>query len=258
MPTTRPKGLRDFTSSDSDILVSAVAQALPVVPKEGGTHFTTGMGLLGNGTWGDCYWASAAREGRTLSKIAGRDRNFNEQNTVASYAQYLGLKSADELSSRNDEGTDAREGAKFRTQYGVLDLNDKGDRIGAYAFESDAEKLPAIINALGAGTVCIDLLSGCEDEFNAAEREGRPFVWDVSNGGKVAGGHAITGHYWTPDGIGVTSWDREGIITWDYLAKHMQTTVVYFSAAILDTDGTTPAGFSKTRLLELVKEVTAG
>lgn len=257
MPNSRPKGLRDFTASDTDIQVSAIAQALPVVPKEGGTHFTTGLGLLGNGRFGDCYWASAAREDVTLVKIAGRQRHFSETSTLDTYAKYLGLDSADDLTSRNDQGTDAREGAKFRTQTGILDVNGHGARIGAYAFENDAEKLPAILNALGAGTVCVELTGGCEDEFNAAEQEGRPFVWDVQSGDKVVGGHAITGHYWTPDGIGVTSWDREGIITWDYLAKHMQTTVVYFSAAILDSSGTTPAGFSATKLREIVKEVTA-
>lgn len=256
MPTSRPTGLRDFTPSDTDIAVSAVLSP-PSVPKEGGTHFTTGMGLLGNGDWGDCYWASRAREGRTLSKIAGRNRNFTEPPTVATYVAYLGLKSVADLNEQTDQGTDAREGAKFSTTHGSLDENNKPMYIGAYAFESDPEKLPAQIAALGVGTVCIELLEGCEEEFNEAEKQNRPFVWDVSNGGQVAGGHAITGHYWTPDGIGVTSWDREGIITWDYLAKYMQTTVVYFSAAQLGPAGTAPDGLDKQKLLDLIHEVTS-
>jgi len=256
MPTSRPKGLRDFTPSDKDIAVSAVMSP-PTVDKEGGTHFTTGLGLLGNGKWGDCYWASRAREGHTLSKIAGRNRGFTEAPTVSTYAAYLGLKSVSDLNEKTDQGTDAREGAKFSTTHGSLDENGKPMYIGAYAFESDPEKIPALIAALGVGTLCIELTEECEEEFDEAEKENRQFVWDTKLGTNVAGGHAVPVTFWTPDGLGVNSWDREGIVTWEYLAKYMQTTVVYFSAAQLGPSGTAPDGLDKQKLLDLIHEVTS-
>lgn len=258
------KGLRQFTASATDIQAGSVFGA--TVPTEGGTHYSTGMGLLGNGDWGDCYWASAARESRTLARIAGRPgATFSEDSVVSSYVAYLGLTSVEQLTERTDEGTDARAGAKFRTGLGIADDHQwqnhyqepgaQGHRIGAYAFETDAQRIPALVDALGAATLCIDLTSQCEQEFAEAEKENRPFVWDTKLGTSVAGGHAIPVTYWTPQGLGVNSWDREGIVTWDYLAKYMQTTVVYFSAAILDPEGENPAGLNKAKLLELVKEV---
>lgn len=244
-------GLRQFTPQLTDIPADAVFTG--TAPDEGGTHFTTGLGLLGNGDWGDCYWASAAREGVTLSRIAGRDRTFTETSVLDGYKGYLGVKT---LTQQVDQGTDAREGAKYRVAHGVPDANGKGDRIGAYAFETDPHKIPALVSAFGAATLCIDLTEGNEQEFGDAEKEGRPFVWDLSHGTKVAGGHAIPVTYWTADGLGVNSWDREGIVTWDYLAKYMQTTVVYFSAAILGADGESPTGLDKAKLLEMVREVS--
>lgn len=257
------KGLRDFTPLPTDIQAASVFTA--TAPAEGGTHFTTGLGLLGNGEWGDCYWAAAARGALTEAKIAGRPGpTFSELSVLSSYAGYLGVM---KLTTQADVGTDAREGAKYWAKSGISDEHefdqhyqepgDGGHRIGAYAFETDAQKIPALVNALGSATLCIDLLSGSESEFAAAEKEDRPFVWDVSNGGSVAGGHAIPVTYWTPQGLGVNSWDREGIVTWDYLAKYMQTTLVYFSGALLTPEGVGPTGLNKEKLRALVQEVKA-
>lgn len=249
------KGLQRFTASPTDIQAAAVFGG--TVPTEGGTHYSTGMGLLGNGDWGDCYWASAARESRTLARIAGRSGAvFSEDSVVATYAAYLGLSDVDQLSEHTDQGTDARAGAKFRTKSGIADSASRGHRIGAYAFENDAQRVPALVDALGAATLCIDLTSECEQAFAAAEKENRPFIWDPKLGTTIAGGHAVPVTYWTPQGLGVNSWDREGIVTWDYLDKYLQTTVVYFSAAILDQDGASPSGLNKSKLIELVQEVS--
>jgi hypothetical protein len=155
-----------------------------------------------------------------------------------------------------DVGTDARAGAKFRRENGIQDVHGHNHYIGAYAFENDPHELPALIDALGAVTVCVELTEECEREFATAERADQDFVW--SGTGNVAGGHAISGVYWTPEGIGVVSWGREGIITYDYLARYMQTAVVYFTRGALEDDGETPAGLDKAKLVSLVKEVRVG
>lgn len=250
--TPRPKGLRDFTPAATDIKTDQVFSG--TAPAEGGTHFTTGLGLLGNGTWGDCYWAAVARLAHSASKIGGRNRPVDEPHTVETYEGYIGKK----LTQQTDEGTDARAGAKYLVEHGILDSNGTPARISAaYAFESDATKLPALINAGLDVIVCIDLTQGNEEEFNTAEAAGTDFQWDLTHGTKVVGGHAIPATFWTPDGIGVNSWDREGIVTYDYLAKYMQTAVVYFSSAILAKDGEAPSGLDKEKLLALVAEVTS-
>lgn len=253
MPSTftpRPKGLQSFTPAPTDIAVDKVFSG--TAPAEGGTHYTTGLGLLGNGTFGDCYWAAVSRILHSNSVIGGRNRGVTEAQTLATYEGYLGKK----LTAQTDEGTDARAGAKYLAKNGSLDANGTPAHIGAvYAFEADATKLPALVNAGLGVIVCIDLTQGNEEEFNTAEEKGVDFQWDLTHGTKVVGGHAIPSTFWTPAGIGVNSWDREGIITYDYLAKYMQTAVIYFSGSIFDGSGETPAGLNKEALLKLVEEV---
>jgi len=215
--------------------------------------------MLGNDKWGDCYWASAAHEFQAIRHRVGAVPRFDYEGVMDTYATYLGFSNRSGLEGdpSADQGTDAREGAKFRRQHGVADSTGHNHYIGAYAFENNPRELPALIDALGAVTVCVELTAQCEAAFGAAEREDHDFVWQGS--GRVIGGHAVSGVYWTPEGIGVVSWGREGVITYDYLERYMQTAVVYFTRGQLEPNfnekSVTPAGLDKSKLLELVKEV---
>lgn len=249
------KGLREFTAQSTDIAVADVWSP-PTVADSGGTRGLP-WGMLANDRFGDCYWASAAHEFQAIRHRVGRDPEFDDNTVLDAYGTYLGLygRAGLEADPSADRGTDAREGARFRREHGIADAAGHTHRIGAYAFETDPRQLPALIDALGAVTVCVELTDECEREFGAAERAGEDFTWDISDG-EVVGGHAIAGIYWTPGGIGVVSWGREGVITYDYLERYMQTTVVYFSRAQLSpyTDES-PEGLDKGKLIELVKEV---
>jgi hypothetical protein len=247
------KGLRDFSAQPTDIAVSSV-WTLSSVPDSGGVRGLP-WGVLGNDTWGDCYWASSAHEFQAIRHRVNATPSFDDQGVLDAYGDYLGLygRAGLEATPNADQGTDAREGARFRREHGIQDAAGHSHYIGAYAFESNPRELPALIDALGAVTVCVELTNGCEEEFQEAEETGRDFVWE--QGGAVAGGHAISGVYWTPEGIGVVSWGREGVITYDYLERYMQTAVVYFTRGQLEPDGETPTGLNKAKLVELVKEV---
>lgn len=247
------KGLRQFTAQPTDIAVSSVWQP-PSVATSGGVRGLP-WGMLGNDRWGDCYWASSAHEFQAIRHRVDAAPQFSEKGVLDAYATYLGLYGVGGLEANPgaDRGTDAREGARFRRKHGLADATGHIHYIGAYAFETNPHELPALIDALGAVTVCVELTEGCEQEFGEAEQVNRDFVWDVD--GPVVGGHAISGVYWTPDGIGVVSWGREGVITYGYLERYMQTAVVYFTRGQLEAGGETPAGLDKSKLVELVREV---
>lgn len=250
------KGLREFTAQPTDISVASVWTP-PSVASSGGTRGLP-WGMLGNDRWGDCYWASAAHEFMAIRHREAAAPTFTDQGVLDAYGTYLGVygRAGLEANPRVDAGTDARAGAKYRRDTGVPDAVGRNHYIGAYAFESDPRQLAPLIDVLGAVTVCIELTDENEREFGEAEREGSDFYW--SGSGSIAGGHAIAGTYWTPEGIGVVSWGREGIITYDYLEQYMQTAVVYFTRAQLGPDGRTPTGLDKAKLNELVKQVRAG
>lgn len=246
------KGLRDFTPQLTDIAVSSVWT--PQSADESGGVRGLPWGMLGNDKWGDCYWASSAHEFMAIRQREDAAPSFTDTGVLDAYTGYLGIASG-ELAPSNDAGTDARLGAKYRRDTGIADATGRAHHIGAYAFESDARQLPALIDALGAVTVCVELTQDAEREFGLAEQADEDFTWDIGSLTPVAGGHAIAATYWTPGGIGVVSWGREGVITYDYLERYMQTAVVYFSRAQLDPTGHAPNGLDKGKLIELVKEV---
>lgn len=249
------KGLRDFTPQPTDIAVGAVWTPQDT-PDTGGIRGLP-WGMLGNDRWGDCYWASAAHEFMAIRSKSNHYPPFKTAGVLDAYGTYLGLygQKGLEANPAADRGTDAREGARYRRDRGVPDAGGHDHYIGAYAFETDPRQLPSLIDALGGVTVCVELTDECETAFGIAEEQGEEFIWDIGGDTNIAGGHAIAGTYWTPGGIGVVSWGREGIITWDYLERYMQTTVVYFSRAMLADNGETPAGLDKAKLVELVKSV---
>lgn len=248
-------GLREFSPQPTDIAVGSVWSP-PETAAEGGVRDLE-WGVLGNDDWGDCYWASAAHEFMAIRHRVDAAPEFSDQSVLDAYGTYLGLygRAGLEANPDADAGTDARDGARYRRDHGIAD--DKGHQhyIGAYAFESDPYQLPALIDAFGAVTVCVNLTTDAERAFSIAEQEKGDFTWDIGSLSPTVGGHAIAGTYWTPGGIGVVSWGREGIITYDYLEHYMQTAVVYFSRGELDSNGETPAGLDKEKLVGLVKEV---
>jgi hypothetical protein len=209
--------------------------------------------MLGNDRFGDCYWASAAHEQIAQRAAVGAHPQFSTTCVLDTYAAYLGAYGHQALEANPealDRGTEPRAGAKFRRDSGIEDDTGHSHWIGAYAFESDPEQILSLAYALEAVTLCFALPQSAEDAFDAEEP-----VWDVEPGSKVIGGHAVAA-VGAKDGklVGV-SWGKEVTITDAFLAKYLQTAVVYFSRATLDPNGKTPLGLDKSKLVQLVREV---
>jgi hypothetical protein len=244
-------GLLPHVPQTSDVALSSVW-----TPPEAPDNFgTLGLewGMLGNDRFGDCYWASAAHEQIAQRAAVGAHPQFSEKTVLNAYATYLGTYGYQALEANPealDRGTEPRAGAKYRRDNGIEDVTGRSHWIGAYAFESDPEKVLSLTYALEAATLCFALPQSAEDAFDAEEP-----VWDVEPGSKIVGGHAVAA-VGAKDGklVGV-SWGKEVTITDAFLAKYLQTTVIYFSRATLDSTGKTPLGLDKSKLVQLVCEV---
>jgi hypothetical protein len=233
---THKLGLKPHTPDERDIKLSAVYKATPSLPS---TFGATGLdwGMLGNDTYGDCYWASAAHETMAQAHLAGRSPTFSDEHVLDSYAVYLGLYGHQALNERNDEGTDAREGAKYRRKSGVEDTNGHGHRIGAFTFieEPDYNLIKSAVYDFEGVTVCVELPESAEERFESG-------VWDYVKGSSIAGGHAIAGTSVKNDKLYIVSWGEEVEMTEAFVEKYLQCVVVYVSGSVLNGEGKTVTG----------------
>lgn len=233
---THKLGLRPHTPSERDIKLTSVYQAKTSLPS---TFGATGLewGMLGNDTFGDCYWASAAHEVMAEATQAGRNPQFETENVLESYAKYLKLKSVSDLNEETDQGTDAREGAAFRKENGVEDSHGHGHRIGAYTFveERDYNLIKSAVYDFEGVTVCVELPESAEERFETG-------IWDYVKGSPIAGGHAIAGVNVKDDELYIVSWGKEVKMTEAFIEHYLQTVVVYVSGSTLNGEGKTVEG----------------
>lgn len=248
------KGLLDFTPSERDVPVGSVFTA-DVNKSRPDTFGATGLdwGMLGNDRFGDCYWASAAHELEAERAPLGVRPAFTENAVLDNYGAYLGIYGAAALEANpsNDVGTDARAGAKFRQKHGIQDARGHQHYIGAYAFQNEPDygKILDLAYALEGMTLCVNLPESAEERFETG-------VWDYVKGSQIAGGHAVAIVGATDNELRIVSWGQEVKVTESFVEKYLQTVVVYFSRAMLTSEGLTPAGLDKAALVELVRGAT--
>lgn len=248
-------GLRKHIPSEKDIQLTSVYKPRATLPTSYGASGLE-WGELGNATWGDCYWASSAHETMAEAHLSGRNPQFSEEHVLDSYAKYLGLKSGSELNESNDQGTDAREGAKFRHEFGVEDASGHDHKIGAYTFieEKNYNLIKSAVYDFEGVTVCVELPESAEEVFSKAEQGEGEYIWDYVSGSKIAGGHAIAGVNVKEDKLYIVSWGHEVEMTEAFIDHYLQTVVVYISGSAL-SGGKTVEGLDVAALKEALKSV---
>lgn len=249
-------GLKPHTPDERDIKLTEVYKTSSDLPSDFGA---TGLdwGMLGNDRFGDCYWASAAHEVMAEATQAGRKPVFNEQEVLTSYAEYLGLGSVAALNERTDQGTDAREGAKFRKKSGVKDVRGHGHRIGAYTFieERDYQTILSAVHDFEGVTVCVELPESAEEAFARAEEGEGEYVWDYERGSRILGGHAISGVAAKDGKLVIVSWGQEVVMTEAFVENYLQCVVVYVSGSVLNGEGKSVTGLDLSALRSKLAEI---
>lgn len=248
-------GLKPHTPDERDIKLTEVYRASSTPTDFGATGLDWGM--LGNDRFGDCYWASAAHEVMAEATQAGRNPQFAELDVLQSYSEYLGLTSVSDLNERTDQGTDARQGAKFRKANGVKDNNGHGHRIGAFAFieSPDYNLIKSAVHDFEGATICVELPESAEEAFSAAEQGDGKYVWDYVSGSQIAGGHAIAGTSVREDELVIVSWGQEVVVTEAFIDKYLQCVVVYVSGSVLDAEGKSITGLDLSALRGKLAEI---
>lgn len=250
-------GLKPHTPDERDIKLSTVYKAQTTLPTTFGT-FGLDWQMLGNDVFGDCYEASGGHEVMAEAHPAGRSPEFSKESVLTSYVEYLGIKLS-ELNEETDEGTDAREGAKFRVKYGIKDVNGHGHKIGkAFTFIEGKSVYQEILSAVydfGGVTVCVELPKSAEEAFGKAEQGDGEYVWDYVQGSQIAGGHAISGVGAKDGQLVVISWGQEVIMTEAFVEHYLQCVVVYVSGAVLNGEGKSINGFDAPTLRQKLAEI---
>lgn len=83
----------------------------------------------GFGGAGDCVFAGAAHETMLTNKLAGRSVRFDGKAVISDYSACTGYRVGDDST---DNGTEVREGLKYRAKVGVIDADGNRHTIGAY------------------------------------------------------------------------------------------------------------------------------
>ena len=223
--------------------------ALPSIPNPHGGYGTEfpggvwpGWGMYANGpcddntipsSWyayngvGCCAWSGPGHETMTTDKNGGRTvAKFTCLNIANQYAEYLGLKSAQDLSASNDQGSQVRDVLQWRATKGLLDASGQTHKVGVYvALEptnlQDLWEALWLFECVGIG---INFPGSAMDQFNAGQ------IWSVVNGAQIEGGHYIplVGHpvssAWT-----CVTWGKRQMMTNQFIQTYCDEAWAYIT-----------------------------
>ena len=228
------------------------ASELPVVPAVFGRPWLINQWqMLGNESWGDCFWAGSAHETMLLRADAATGQpSFTTQNVLSDYAAATGFANTD----ATDQGTDMQQGCAYRQKTGIVDDVGVRHKIDIYTSlrVGDLSQLALATFMFGVVGVGVELPSDAEDQFSRGE------VWDVTSGTSSIGGHYLPccgrnsqGNYL------FISWGRLQAATPRWVQQCNDESVAYLSLERLRSNGFSPQGYNESALLDDFKQVTA-
>jgi hypothetical protein len=212
---------------------------------------STGWGMLGNDTLGDCVCAGACHETMLYTaEGSGTAAIFANAQAIALYSAITGYSPK---KPNSDNGTSMSAAAAYRHKSGIKDASGAIHKIGAYLALTKgnlAEHLCAayLFGAVGVG---IEFPAFAMTQFN----DGQP--WDVSKKNTaIEGGHYIP-LVANRANLEVVTWGRLQGMTVAFFEKYNDESIVYLSPEILSGNGVTPEGFNLAALQADLKELTA-
>jgi hypothetical protein len=192
----------------------------------------SGLGMLGNDQYGDCYWAGSAHEHILATSSVGVGAKFTTAGVLSDYGHATGFNPA---TGAGDNGTDMRSGAKYRQKTGIIDAKGKRHKIDAYFNVTPGnltELLVAAYVSIAAG-VGIEFPGSAMDQFNA----GKP--WSVVKGSSVEGGHYIPA-IGKETNVELVTWGAYQGMTTGFFTKYNDETHAYINLdALSKTTGKT-------------------
>ena len=222
---------------------STYAVALPKAPATGGHMDLMSnalWGVLGNDKYGCCVWAGAAHETMLWNEEAKVGTAFTLVQVLGDYTAVTGFNPNNPAT---DGGTDMQVAAKYRQDTGVLDVNGKRHKVGAYLAldKSNKQEIMQAIYIFSAVGIGIQFPGSAMDQFNAGKD------WTVVKGAKIEGGHYVPGISYDQNFVYVVTWGKLIRVSWAFIKKYMDEGVVYLSEEML-TGGVSLEGFNLAQL----------
>jgi hypothetical protein len=200
------------------------------------------FGEMGNADVGDCTCATLGHALQIWSVNAGNEITVPDADVLALYSAVSGYDPAD---PSTDQGAVLLDVLKY--------VRSVGDRQGIGGHRIDAfmavnpknhDHVKASVHLLGGVAIGVDFLHGWENAD----------VWSIPNG-HSAGGHAIWGCAYTPEGLIVISWGRKYLIPWSSLDAQCDEAYALVSPDWIGPDGIAPSAFDLPALQAAVAAV---
>lgn len=223
---------------------------LPKIPGSFGhdaTIATSGWGMLGNDTVGDCVLAGGGHE----TMLWTRERyevyaEFTDTGVISDYSAITGYNPADPAT---DVGTDVREALLYRKKIGLIDSQGKRHKIGAFAAIEPGhwDHVLAAVYLFGVVGIGIQFPESAMDQFDTGKG------WSVVAGARVDGGHyvPVVARRGT---LHLVTWGREIGMTKGFFEKYCDEAWAILSPEHLDPkSGKSPEGFDTAQLTSDLK-----
>lgn len=215
-----------------------VASKIGSIPTSGGYTGIAKFGMNGNDTKGDCVPAGFGHGFVQTNAINHITLVITTENTLADYYEMNGVNPND---PNSDNGTDIKVGLNYAIKTGMIDINGKRHKLGAYLqLNNTQEQLSEVIYIYGRSGIAIKFPTYAMDAFNQGKS------WDYTPGQKYTldGFHYVEGIYYDEKGVRVVTWSKEILMTWAFFLKFCVNSYLLLDPEILNSSSVTPQGLN--------------
>jgi hypothetical protein len=242
------KDPRTFRAAE---LLVPTAVRVPTKHRVGGRLRSVPM--FANNEYGDCVFASQGHAVVSMERSASqRELPLSDEDILAAYSAVTGF---DRNNPATDNGAYELDGLNYWRRVGIGREKDQ-TRHQTFAFAAvdwrDLAEATMAHYVFGGLKVCAGLPLSASDQMRAGKD------WEVASGSRARwgswGGHSMYSHaYDLKRGLAVWTWGREQWMSWPWVMKYVDEVYCVISEDYIRRGGTTPQGFNRDRLDELLK-----
>lgn len=260
---THIQGLRtgklDYAPSPRDLLFATYvdATAVPKVPKLFGHEKDFPLQMFGNGPdntvredfggCGDCVLGGGCEETHLIEHASGRP--FARMNGLTAVTAYSAITGYVIGNDSTDQGTNVRDALSYRRKHGIVDLDGKAHKIGAYlALEpGNVDHLALAMYVFGVVGIGIQFPGSAMDQFDQGK------AWTVVKGASIEGGHYIPlVARRSSTQLECITWGKVQKMALAFYEKYCDEAWAIVPTEYLEASGKSPEGFDQAGLVKIL------
>ncbi|MGE5422043.1 MAG: hypothetical protein ACM3QW_02170 [Ignavibacteriales bacterium] len=237
-------GKKPFVKDHRDLVYQKYVDktVLPPLPESfGHQDLIKHWGMLGNDTVGNCVIAGGDHETMLWTKEGSTEAVFTPATAISDYSAVTGYDPNDPDS---DQGTEPRKAYLYRQKTGLIDVDDKRHKIGAF-LALDPTDLNEVLEAtylFSASGIGLQVPTSAIDQFDA----GQP--WTVVPHSPIKGGHYVPVVGYDGTYLYCITWGKEQKMTEDFFTTYCDEAWSILSLEFLNSEGESPEGFNLAQL----------